>query len=181
MEKSVISLLIDAQKLQLIDHLLTNVSDDSKVGSVVEGAMRESPVDTRINLYVRPGDDKWRHVINAEGKGMKMPTYEIGGGSGVGGVFWRRRFIIEVKIYLDGEGDRVVAQQIAHTVLSRAEHTITLMSKANDPAHYLPPKDDFGEQATWSQVVTSYLEEGGDSGFPIWRGEIYTEFFTEKL
>lgn len=176
MESSCISLLIKAQKEQLLDALVTDVSDDSKAGSVVEGAMRQSPSEARISLYVRPGTDQWRHVINADGKGFKAPVMEIGGNSGIGGVFWRRRFIIEVKVYLDGEQDRVKGQEIAHTVLSRAEHTLTMMSNGG-----LPPKDDFGEQASWAQVVTSYLEESGDSGFPIWRGEIFTEFITEKL
>ncbi len=172
MQTSVINLLLDAMGTTLQQELITEISDETKAGLVYTGTLRESPVDARINILPQVGDDKWRHIINADGKGFQAPLYEIGGSSGHGNVNWRRRFMVEIKIYLDGEPDRVQARRIAQVVLSRAESALRLMT--------LPAIDDFGELAYLTQVVSSYLEEGGDSGIPIWRGQMYLEFFTTK-
>lgn len=171
MATSILNILIEAQRDWLIQKLITEVSDTTKAGLVQSGIFHDDVSDTVINIFVHPGNDKWRHEMNTGGPGYQVPTFEMGGGDCIAS--YRRRFRIELKMMLD-QDVRDDARTIAQVVLSRAENALMHMPI---PAG----TDSFCESVVSPcQVISSYMFETGDIGQYYWRGEILTEWLTER-
>lgn len=174
---SILNVLMVAVVDRLTQVLITDADDDAKAGLVRAGKLQDDPTLARINLLIHPGDDKWPHTLNisTEGPAMFAPTYEIGGGlpgrSFQGSVSLKRRFIVEMKLFFDGEVYRLRAQKRANAVLSRALWALYTMLIPNTI-------DDFGETASMIQIVDNYIHEAGGEGEFIWRGAINLEFMT---
>lgn len=171
MATSIVNTLMDAQKDQLTTELITNVTDTTKAGRVQTGLLREDPLDSRISLMVQQGNEDWKHVLNVKAPESlyDQPVYEIGGSGRIS--WWRRRFITDIKIFLEGYSDEEEARIIANIVLSRAEWALRTMTMPSGP-------DTFGESAHTLNVFDSYITQSGGEDTHIYRGEIRTEVVT---
>lgn len=172
-----LNVLSEAVVDRLATVMITEATDDAKAGLVRAGKLQDDPTSARINLLIHPGDNQWPHTLNTtvEGPSMFAPTYEIGGGipdrSFQGTVTFRKRFMVELKLFFDGEIYRLRAQKRANAVLSRAIWALLSMQ--------IPSLvDDFGESASQIQIVDHYIHEAGGEGEFIWRGSIFLEFMT---
>ena len=177
MATSVINTLLDDIESRLTDEMITAISDETQAGLVQVGVLREDPTETTINVLVKPGDREWRHTLNmsSENVGMKAPLGEIGGG-----IYWRRRFVAEFKIYFADSFDQAEARTTANICLSRAEWA--LQNKYDNGEWWFDTlPDSFEEVPSRIQVYDSYLVESGGEGSWIWKGEVRLEFLTEKV
>lgn len=174
---TLLNILMEAIVNRLTQVLITDAEDDAKAGLVRAGKLQDDPTSAKINLLVHPSGEQWPHTLNlsTEGPAMFAPTYEIGGGydgrSFQGTAFFKKRFIVELKLFFDGEVYRLRAQKRANAVLARAVWALLTMQV---PATV----DDFGESASMIQVVDHYIHEAGGEGEFIWRGAIQVEFMT---
>ena len=160
---------------RLVEELVTNVSDDSKLVLVQEGIEKGLPTDNRLLLTVETGDEAWRHTLNisSENVGMTAPIGEIGGT-----LYWRSRFKACLEMYFAPTVSQANASKIAHVVLSRARWS--LQNKNLDGSWWFSTTaDDFGESASRIMVMDAFLAEGGSNRKWTWRGEIRFEFLGE--
>lgn len=178
MATSVINTLMDDIHDRLETEMLTLISDETQAGLIHVGVLREDPTETSINVLVKQGDRDWRHTLNmsSENVGMQAPLGEIGGG-----IYWRRRFIAEFRIFFEQQGyEQDEARRIANICLSRAENA--LQTKDLDGNWWFDTlPDSFEESPSRIQVYDSYLTEGGGDDVWIWKGEIRVEVLTEKV
>lgn len=177
MATSVINTLLNNVRDRLITEMITAISDETKAGLVQVGVLREDPTETVINVLVKSGGPEWRHTENrsSENVGMQAPLGEIGGG-----IYWRRRFVAEFKIFFAEAFDQSEARTTANICLSRAEWA--LQNKDLDGNWWFDTSpDSFEEVPSRIQVYDSYLIEGGGEDSWIWKGEIRLEFLTEKV
>ena len=176
MDTSILNVLSDGVTAWLQQELADSVEgdiagDNAKAGLVQAGKLQQDPTLTLINIMVHPGGDDWPHELNKQddGPGLYGPTYEMGGQYAA--EEWRRRFLIQLNMFFQGEYDRDVARAKAQVVLSRAQHALRRMPI---PATV----DDFGESAYAISTDSGYITEGGGEGTFIWRGELKIEFLT---
>lgn len=152
---------------RVYDHLLqtcvTDVDNESdKAGAVLRGRLLDEYNVFRITLEIRPGDETWKHEVDTGASSLPGFTgYMMGGGT-----YWRRRFRIDVNIYLEGTPDYADSMEIAYAVLSR-------VGKALRDLVLPRGADEFGESALELFVDKEYLEDSGGEDMRIWRGSIY--------
>lgn len=173
MTTALLNTLIDNQVAWLNQKLVTEVSDETKAGLVRGGNLQENPLLPEISILVKPGDDKWPHILAARKHlGIRTGSYEIGDDESYVGSFEWLRFYVELEMFFIST-DRDESRISANIVLSRAKWAINVMQMPNE-------KDDFGSHALHGQVAEAYIVEGGGTGTFIWRGYMKTEFLTEN-
>jgi len=175
MQTGIVNILLEATAERLLQKLLTDVTDESKAGLVRTGKLQDDPTSRKVNILIHPGGEDWPDKLSVDGSGVGKHVenaYTIGGA--YGGIFWRRRALIEIQMFYTNESDRDTSRMRSHVVLSRAHHALNTWDVGRET-----PKDDFGEKAYDLQVVQSWLREGGGEGAFNWRGEIRIEFLTE--
>lgn len=186
-----VNLIMDAMVDSLATHLIDEVvSDqdslstgdaDAVAGLIRKGKLQDDPTIAEINILVHPGNDEWPHILydKHQMNGFELPTvYEIGNGTGVSPFFYVRRFIVELRLFFEGEQDREVAQVKSNVVLGRAEYAIHQMNH-NSIIRKIPV-DSFGEKLFEIQTRKSYISEGGGTGTFVWRGKLFVEGVTSK-
>jgi hypothetical protein len=167
MDTSILNLLAELQRSTLETALLTNISDETKLGIVTIGLWQDDPL---MRVTVRTGNEEWRHERNTgENDLYPTPVGEIGSPYGTG--WWRRRFVVEIVLFLPEGTEQDAARQVANVILSRAERTLETIDVST-------MTDDFGETAHKLMVADSFLEESGGESQRIWRGQIRTEAVT---
>lgn len=165
-DTSTLNLLIDTMNDRLNEVLIGETVDSTKAGLVRAGKLQTDPTDAGINILIHTGDEDWPDELYINQRGIQAPTYEIGGNQ-----WWMRRFVIELTLFFDGEDNRIVAQQKALIIYSRAQKALTTM----DIPTY---EDSFGEQPQMIQLRKSFIREGGGEGTFIWEGKLFVEFLT---
>ena len=180
MTTSIINLLMEATETQLKEQLIDGVpvDDPTRAGLVQTGRLLDDPTITAINVMVYPGDEDWLHELNTynsadDGNGIFAPTASFGNGYSE---FWRRRWMVELKIFFEREVDYDTARDKANIVLSRSEHAVCNLIRQKG----MVGPDSFKEGAVLMQVRKSYLREGGGDGEFNWRGFLYVQALTER-
>jgi len=172
-DNSIHNIVMDGVLAHLIQKLQIEVTGDSIAGLVKTGKLQDDPTATRINILIAPGDATWRHVLDTginRSDGRAGFVYEIGGDYPTQA--WRRRYIVEMSFYFDGELIRDTARRTAQIVYSRAQDALSKLKAINFAA------DTFGEKVWSFQVSDTWIRESGGEGEFIWKGEIRFEALT---
>lgn len=174
-QTSILNLITDAIEDRLTEKLITDLDDnpdpdeEAQAGVVLQGKLLDDPTITSINIIIRGGDDKWPHTLNVADQttAVRELAYEIGGGA-----FNKRRFIIYLKLFFEGEFEPAVAREKANIVLSRVENAIWSQNIR------AIPRDSFGEKIWRHEVNDSWIRDGGGPGIYIYRGQVFVTYFT---
>jgi len=169
--------LIEALEVLLTANLITGITDDAKAGLVRAGLLQDDPTLKKINILIHPGGEDWPDILNTNvnGQDLHAPTYTIGGE--YGSSYWRRRFNIQLDIFLTAESTRSTARKKAQLVLHRSHNAIAKW-KVGRVSEGGVAVDSFGEHAWAVQSVEMWLREGGGEGDYNWRGNIKIEVMT---
>lgn len=174
-QTSILNLITEAIEERLTEKLITDLvdnpdpDDEAQAGVVLQGKLLDDPTITQINVIIRGGDDKWAHTLNVADQttAVRELAYEIGGGA-----FNKRRFVIYLKLFFEGEFDSAVARKKANVVLSRVENAIWSQNIR------AIPRDTFGEKIWRHEVNDSWMRDGGGPGIYIYRGQVFVSYFT---
>lgn len=186
MATAVTALIADMLATIAADAILTDLESVASGWRVKVGPLQEDPQIHGVNLMVYPNDPDdeggWTHGIiqqwpesNPMVALRQLPAglHEIGGGMG-----WKRRFVLELSLFLGRTDDDARAEGLALSQLVLASIENGLLSDGR-----LGPsiKDTFGEQVIRQDnniIAKSELTGGGQSG--IYWGKIWLEISTER-
>ena len=175
-------LIKQAMNVQLTQKLITDLDNnpdpdaDGQLGLLLVGKLYDDPTNTRLNVLIRNGAKDWEHslIVADQSTAMsEMGVYEMGGD--YGGTSFKRRYIIQLKLFFPGEQDQDTAVEISDLVLSRTENAVETM---RDQFPIGP--DSFGETAWRFEVNDSWSRESGGPGDFIGRGEVKLSVYTTK-
>ena len=175
MTEVAINMMVDHLVTELTQHMITDVSDETKVATLRAGKLQSDPTSGNgLNVLIYAPDDERPSKLYTEQSGLESPIGEIGGG------WWylhpfRLRFIL----HFAGENDRDVARTKAQTILSRARWALMQIHMPKHPSTNLS-KDDFDETLVEIKVKDFWLNEAGGPQHFIWNGWLEFDLLTEQ-
>lgn len=167
-DESIVNTLINDCVEYLSEKLITEITDETKVGLVRSGRLQSDPTVYKLNITLHPGGHDNPDVMLPKGyAGIEFPFYMPNG------TYWLRKFYASFEMFFVGETERDEARTKSNVVMSRARAAIMSMPMPSRP-------DSFSEGAIMRPFVTKIeLTEGGGPGNFIWRGEMHFEFVTD--
>lgn len=145
---------------------------------IKRGLLQTSKLDKFVQMGVQGGDHENPNWVDGiltleelPNWGMKIPTYEVGGGR-----MWLRRGVVKLEIYyIPKQLSEDDAHEQAYDIMGKLQESIDKINLSTLGA------DSYGEIPSLIQCIgNSYFESGGPPSSYIFRGKVLWACLTEK-